>query len=131
MAQIANIVINDGATTPVAHTFKPIGSPNGGAFNFWVERPNGKAEFQREVRARTIQPASATKPNKVDLTILVPQTDTVAGVETLVSMDRVDVTFTLSPLSSTQARKDLRSYLRNLLEDSQVVAMVDGLENAF
>lgn len=41
MAAQANIVLNDGATTPVAHTFNPKGSralPNGKTVSFWRDQ---------------------------------------------------------------------------------------------
>lgn len=131
MAQLANIVINDGAATPLAHTFTPAGKPSGSEYDYFVERTSGKVDFQSEVRLRTVSPSQKGQPHRVILAMLLPKTVTSNGVEVLDFQNRVDITFTCAPNGVTQARKDLRTLAANLLNNSQIVAAVDNLENTF
>lgn len=131
MPQLAPIVINDGAATPVAHTYTPIGKPSGSAWDFYVERVGGKPEFQREVRVKSVQPTRKGAAYRVDVTMLVPITKIVDSVEVLDYQNRVDVSFTLASTGATQSRKDLRVCLKNLFDNSQVIAFIDNLENSY
>lgn len=128
MVARANIVINDGATSPAAHTFSPIGKPGGSEYDFYVERTSGKPEFQAEVRVRTQIARSVGAPYKVFVSMILPKTVTVDSVESLDRQNRVDVTFTLASKGVTQDRKDLRVLLSNLLGNAQLIGIVDNLE---
>lgn len=128
MATRANIVVNDGAATPVAHTFNPMGKPSGSDYEIYVERASGKPEFQSEIRIKTQQPSKSGQPYKVFATMIQPKIVNVNGVDTLDRQSRLDLTFTTSSRSITQDRKDLRVMLRNLLENAQVIAVIDNLE---
>lgn len=128
MATRANIVIADGAATPLSHTFVPLGKPNGNEYDFYVERVSGKPEFQSEIRVKTQQPSRQGQPYKVFITMIQPKTVTVNSVETLDRQSRIDLTVTVSGRSVTQDRKDLRVLLTNLLSNAQIVGVVDNLE---
>lgn len=128
MATRANIVINDGATVPVSHTFNPMGKPAGSEYEFYVERTSGKPEFQSEIRVKTQQPTKSGQPYKVVITIIQPKTVNVSGIDTLDRQSRLDLTFTVGSKSLTQDRKDLRVMLTNLLANAQIVGIVDNLE---
>lgn len=128
MATRANIVINDGASTPVAHTFNPMGKPAGSEYEFYVERVSGKPEFQSEIRIKTQQPTKNGQPYKVAITMIQPKTVNVGGVDTLDRQSRLDLTFTVGSKSNTQDRKDLRTMLANLLANTQVIGVIDNLE---
>lgn len=128
MATRANIVVNDGASTPVAHTYNPLGKPAGSEYEFYVERVSGKPEFQSEIRIKTQQPSKSGQPYKVLVTLIQPKTVNVSGIDTLDRQSRIDLTFTVGSKSVTQDRKDLRIMLANLLVNSQIVGIVDNLE---
>lgn len=128
MATRANIVVNDGASTPVAHTYNPLGKPAGSEYEFYVERVSGKPEFQSEIRIKTQQPSKSGQPYKVLVTLIQPKTVNVSGIDTLDRQSRIDLTFTVGSKSVTQDRKDLRIMLANLLANSQIVGIVDNLE---
>lgn len=128
MATRGNIVINDGAATPVAHTFHPMGKPAGSEHEYYVERVSGKPEFQSEIRVKTQQPVKSGQPYKVSITVIQPKTVNVSGIDTLDRQSRIDLVFTVGGKSVTQDRKDLRVMLTNLLSNAQVVGIVDNLE---
>lgn len=128
MATRANIVVNDGAVTPVSHTFNPMGKPSGSDYEIYVERASGKPEFQSEIRIKTQQPSKLGQPYKVFVTMIQPKVVNVNGVDTLDRQSRLDLTFTTSSRSITQDRKDLRVMLGNLLANAQVIAVIDNLE---
>lgn len=128
MATRANIVVNDGAVTPVSHTFNPMGKPSGSDYEIYVERASGKPEFQSEIRIKTQQPSKSGQPYKVFVTMIQPKVVNVNGVDTLDRQSRLDLTFTTSSRSITQDRKDLRVMLSNLLANAQVIAVIDNLE---
>lgn len=128
MATRANIVVNDGAATPVAHIFNPMGKPAGSEYEFYVERVSGKPEFQSEIRVKTQQPTKSGQPYKVSIVMIQPKTISVNGVDTLDRQSRIDLTFTVGGKSVTQDRKDLRVMLTNLMSNAQVVGIVDNLE---
>lgn len=131
MAQLAPIAINDGAATPVSHTFSPIGKPAGSEHDFFVERTSGRPDFQSEIRLRTVQPSQKGQPHRVLISILVPKTVTVDGTEKLDYQNRVDITVTCAPNGVTQSRKDIRAFAKNLLDNAIVVAAIDNLENTY
>lgn len=129
MATRASIVINDGAATPLAHAFLPMGKPAGSDYELYVERTAGKPEFQSEIRVKTQQPTRKGQPYKVSISMIQPKTVTVNSVETLDRQSRIDLSFTVGGKSVTQDRKDLRVLLTNLLANAQVVGIVDNLES--
>lgn len=131
MAALAPIVVNDGQTSPVSHTLKPIGKPSGSDWDFFVERIDGAPELQNELRLRTRQPSKPGQPYRVDLTFINIDTKTVDGEVVLDNQNRVDVTFTLARGGSEQFRKDLRTMLIEALGDTVITAAIDGLENTY
>jgi hypothetical protein len=129
MAARANIVINDGQTTPAAHTFTPVGRPLGTNYEYFVERTSGIPSAQAEVRIRLrTPPQNSNQPFKVDAVILVPETATVDNVVQIISQNRVDLTFTFSAKSTTADRKDIVAFAKNLLANALVVATLHDLE---
>lgn len=128
MATRANIVIKDGAAAPVNHTFVPLGRPNGGDSEVYVERVSGKPEFQSELRVKTVQPTRKDQPYKVSMTLIVPKTKQVGDVDVLDRQVRADISFVLSGKSVTQDRKDLRALVTDLLSNIQIASIVDNLE---
>lgn len=124
MAAIANIAINDGASSPVTHTFTPrqtnpavyrngtsVGSTSGVAFD------------------ETIQVDVALNPNgvsKVKITLVTPHLAVAAdGIPSY--FETVKVEFLLPQYSSVQNREDIRTLLMNLLAHAQIVDAVDNL----
>lgn len=118
MAARANLVINDRAATPVAHTFTPDGSDKNNVA-YWSEKtsvPAGNPQVSW----------SLTKSNgKYKLvgkyTVPVVQTQTINGVSSpiVLRIGRAKVEFDFDALSLTQERADLVGFVYNSLPTSQ------------
>lgn len=125
------IAIQDGATTPVTHTFSPIGKPAGSEYEVFTNRANGVASFQEEVRIRVQQPTKKGQPYRVSAIMVLPTTKVVDGDTVLAFQNRADLALTLSPDSTTQSREDLRVLLADLITDAIMVGVVDQLESIY
>lgn len=126
MPAITALTINDGALTPVAHTFNPV-TTNGSSAEF-AERsasvPNGYFKLTHEVR----RPASAAAAHRVIMGFNMPTITSVSGVPTVVRNSSAKVEFNLSSLSSEQERKDLLAYITNVLSNAAVKTTVQNIE---
>lgn len=133
MAQLNTIVVMDGESVPVEHTYKPIGKPSGSDWDYFVERlSDGRPDLQNELRLRTRQPSNKGQPYRTDITTIDVETDTVEGEEVIVSQGRIDLTATLARNGSKQARTNMRVKLANaLLNDPILIAAWDDLENTY
>jgi hypothetical protein len=143
MPQIAAIVINDGAATPVAHTFSPLGRDKAGVF--WWEQTNPAPanklgakrigyKQDREMAARS----QLTASSKASYTLWVPTLETLgnnsAGITppaTVAYREVARIEFTLAERSLTQERKDTRVLAINLLSHAMATANVDTLEPSY
>lgn len=128
MAQAASIVVNDRATTPVAHTFAPrsittdlasfveVGSVPIGERRITVDSRFTGGKYR--IRLRVINP---TLVLELINGVSVPKVPRTAYGE---------VTFTFDSTSNDQERKDTVSYIANALLSSQtmVTASLVGLE---
>lgn len=128
MPAMAPIVINDGATTPVSHTFAPVGSAAGSKYVNFVERVNGKIDFGNEVRIAVDQAQARGQASKVRTTMILPTTVEVNGITTLDFQNRYDGTFTLASRGTESARKNLRVLVSNLYASAFVASVVDKVE---
>lgn len=140
MPQAAPIVINDGATTPVAITFSPIGKDEKGILWFEQTTPtpvNSLAAKRISYRQTRGQPG-ANKLNqggKAIYVLWVPTTETMAvsssGVippPQLAYKQAARIEFDLPERGATQERKDLRVLASNLLVHASTVSSVDLLQ---
>jgi len=134
------IVINDGAATPVAHTFTPIGKDEKGVMWFEQTTPapvtplSAKRIGYKQVRAM----AASGKVNglsKLQLSVALPVLETLgnnsAGITpppTLAYKVVAQVLVDLPERSLKQERKDDRSLLANLLANALVVSAWDDLQ---
>lgn len=137
MAQIASITINDGQAAPVAHVYNPITSvpPQ--------YRRNGVAGqsviANERLLMQTILAKTVTGVNRVQMELVVPVVETPAGGSAsgyvappaIAHEMRVKVEFFFHQRSEKAGRKDLRTLLSNLLSNSQVVSMIDDLEQPY
>lgn len=143
MPQINSIVINDGASTPVAHTFTPLGKDANGVF-FWEQTTPAPAnklgakrigyKQTRELDARK----QLTSSSKVSYTVMYPTLETLAnnsaGITpppTVAYLESSRVEFTLAERSLQQERKDTRVLTANLLAHAMAIANVDSLETSY
>lgn len=136
MTAIAAITINDGATTPVAHTFYPVSSTPDASYR---ENIAGLALVGQGTIKAAIKSDNGNGLNKVRLTIDLPALEVVTGSNSLgysaapkvAYSDKVNVDFILPSRGTGQQRKDLRILLTNLLANAQVIDMIENLNPSY
>jgi hypothetical protein len=118
MSARGNLVINDRAATPVAHTYTPDGDDANGVhlFSEKTSVPAGNARFT----ARLTSSKGRYRPS-LRLQVPVVQTQTINGVSSpvVVRTAFAEVNFTFDALSSDQERKDCVGLIANALAASQ------------
>jgi hypothetical protein len=144
MSAVANIVLNDAQATPVAHTFIPISPDDKGTW--WWEDQSGSASigYNRISMSlkRATNPAagasSAQRMNRVSVGFHTPVLETLgtndAGytpAPTVAYVNRCNIEFILPERNTLQDRKDLRKYIDYLMAESQLVNMVENLQNVY
>lgn len=134
MPQVANIVINDAAATPVAHTFGP--ARQSGDLYEWHDRAPGVAAGFQKISVLTRFGSSSNAGQKVTIKFTCPtlavtapnsgtgvQPNPVAAYTTLATVE-----FLLPNASSLQNRKDILAYVKNALANTQIAAMIENLD---
>jgi hypothetical protein len=137
MPAIGNIVINDGAATPVAHTFSPVGVE--GVVATHADRSAGIPVGYGNIAISLRKPASGSGVYKASIKILVPTLEqtspsTATGIQpapTVAYTTAMHLDFLLPARSSLQNRKDILAYAKNLLSHATVVSVVENLENVY
>lgn len=116
----ANVVINDRAATPVAHTFTPDGDDANGVHVFTEKTgvPAGDARLTASLRNTN----GKYRPS-LRLTLPVVQTQTINGVSSpvVVRTAYVELNCTFDALSTLQERKDAIGLMANSLASSQTM----------
>jgi hypothetical protein len=143
MPQIAAITINDGAGTPVAHTFSPIGRDEKGVFWFEQTTPSptnalgAKRIGYKQTRILDAQ-KQLTGLSSIVYTLAVPTLETVAnnsaGITpppTLSYVEKLRVEFQLAERSTSQERKDTRVLMANFFAHAMAIANVDTLQPSY
>jgi hypothetical protein len=140
MAQASAITINDGATTPVAHTFTPIGKDDKGVFWWEQTTPNpanplgAKRLSYRQTRVMEGGSVLSTKSTAIYM-LHVPTLETLgtndSGITpppTLAYKEVCRIQFDLAERSLKQERKDTRVLMVNLLAVNDVTKTIDDLQ---
>lgn len=144
MSAVANIVLNDAQATPVAHTFTPIGPDKLGTW-WWedqsVSSPIGYPRISVQLnRVGNPSPGSnsGVRVNRVKVGLHVPKLETLGTSDsgltpppTVAYVDRASMEFILPERDALQDRKDLRKYAQFLLAETQLVAMIETLQNVY
>lgn len=120
MAARANLVVNDRAGTPVAHTFSPDGDDANGVHVFSEKTgvPAGNARFTAQLRYSKGKYRPTTR-----LTVPIVQTQTINGVSApvVVRTAYIELSATFDALSTTQERADAIGMFANSLSASQTM----------
>lgn len=137
MAQAANIVINDGQGTPVAHTFSPARTSADYAlfedraqgiyigFNkltFSLTRPSGGNVADRNIKL-SIKLETPKLENVTNSTV-----SGVAPAPTISYRPVVEFRMTLPERCSLQDRKDLQAFVKSLMTNSFVTDAIEKYE---
>lgn len=132
MPQLNPIVINDGATTPVAHTFSP-STRNGQVAKLHEAVVGGSLAARPELTltGKSLGENGRTTELK-DLVLLVPNTvvETINGVPVtkVLGYDKFVISHISSKFSTEQSRKNLRVMGLNLLNNAAIAAWIDKAE---
>lgn len=134
------IVINDGAGSPVSHTFTPIGRDDKGVMWFEQTTPaptnilGAKRIGYKQVR-NLLPGGVLDRTSKVTLTLMVPTVESMSVSDggfvpapQIAYAEKSRVEFDLADRSAKQERKDTRVLTANLLAASQIVTAVDDLQ---
>lgn len=120
MSARTNLVINDRAATPVAHTYTPDGSDANGVHSFSEKTsvPAGNPRF-----TASLARSNGKYRPKLRLSIPVVQTQTINGISNpvVVRTAYVEVAFTFDEKSTDQERKDCVGLIANSLAASQTM----------
>lgn len=132
MSAIANITINDGAATPVAHVFIPVQTtPSAIWRDSAAAKPYRISQFQ--LTAVRKEGAGAKGLTRVRMALSLPT----MGDGTSLPASEVDyshqvtIDFIMPNRGLEQERKNIRVLLANALVDAQVVSMIDALQSAY
>lgn len=132
MAQVAPIVIKDGATTPADHTFSPVAtSPD----TYYREGISSLPLVGQGGITIVNRSQANAKLQRVRVKLELPALESIAGnnaagytaAPAVAYTNTVMVEFLLPSRGTVQQRKDLRVMLSNLLLNAQVVDTVDNL----
>lgn len=138
MPAIANIVINDGLGTPVAHTFAPAKTQADMAL--LEDRVSGLFIGYNKLTFELKRPQGASVTANRNLKLMVkietPKMETVsnntyAGVApapTVSYRPVAELTFTFPERCSLQDRKDLKAFVQNLMANSFMTSAIENYE---
>lgn len=129
MPQVADLTVNDGASTPVEVTFRPE-SISGGSATFRDARTGVSVLMPRIIVQFSV--ATANRPsNRITYRVNYPVKKTVDGVDVLDKVLRSETTFILPDGATTQNRKDLLAFHVNALNESLLKTVVEDAEPIF
>lgn len=134
MSAIANIVINDGQATPVAHTFAPVTIDAQGVAK-WADRSGGISVGFPVLTYSLKDPKSGSSSYKLTAKVVLPvleQTSpsTATGIQPAPTVGYnliANIELVLPERSNLQDRKNLIAYVRNYLANAAVITA--GVEN--
>jgi hypothetical protein len=131
MTAASNIVISDGQSTPVAHTFVP--ARKAGDVVFWEERvtANTAAGFYTISIGANSPTSRQVVRAKIALAIPFEVLDSDTGLYSYPSIGRANIDI-LVPVSATVGeRANLYAYIKNLVSNSVIDNLVNDLDTPF
>jgi len=143
MPQIAAVVINDGAATPVATTFSPIGKDANGVFWFEQTTPsptNVSTAFKFGYKQTRVLDAQKqlTGVSKVVYSLAIPVGETLGSSSSgytpppsVAYTVKCRIELDLPERSGYQERKNIRSFAFNLLQNAMAGFNVDVLQPSY
>lgn len=128
MPQLANITINDGESTPVAHVFAPVTTD--GFLARLKERVGAIASVFPSLNVQFREPLNGQRDRvyRIKETIQMPVAVTIDGVVSIDHTDYAHVEYVISERSSEQQRKNLRMLVSNSQANATLATVVDKLE---
>lgn len=127
MAQIANLVLADGQSTPVNHTFTPVGVSGGIAR--YQDVSSGFAVSFPTITTSLRLPTKALPSSKAVMKIVLPVTEVLApsSIPTKVFELIANIEVVMPEKATLAQRKDIAAYTKNLLASTPVQAILIDL----
>lgn len=143
MPQAANIVINDGQGSPVAHTFNYAPLPNN--ISSWEDRVGGVLVGYNSITMSYNRPKSNTTSKTVGnryynavIKLRVPTLETLGTADngftpppTVAYNTMCEMRFALPERANLQNRKDILAFAKNLLSNAFVTALIENGDTAW
>lgn len=138
MTAIAALTINDGAATPVAHTFNPVNIDSAGVAR-WADRSGGIALGFPTLSYSLRSPTKDSRNYKIIAKVVTPVLEvtspsTQTGIQPAPTKayDLIcNVEFVLPERSTLQERKNLFAYVKNALAQSIFTNGVENFESVY
>lgn len=142
MPAITNITISDGAATPVAHTFSPIGKDDKGVI--WLEQttpaplsPIGAYRIGYR-QSKSLNVTGQGGVSKLVMTLALPKLETLGNnsagytpAPTIAYRNVARLEIDMPERSTGQERKDLRIFFANLLNNAFMQISMDNLQPSY
>lgn len=127
MPAFTAITLNDGQSTPVAHSFTPVSLSNGVAV--WNDRAKSVQLEQPYITAKTTRGKTQAGLTRQTFTLNVPNYSVLDGK--LINVCGATIELRL-PSTATQAqRDDLAAYVKNFAASPMFAAMAKNVEGVF
>lgn len=138
MPAIAAVTLNDGAATPVAHTFNPVGINQVGVAEL-ADRSGGIPVGYPVLSVSTRKPVGQSRNYKIVVKITMPVLDvtspsTGTGIQPAPSVAHVplgQVEFVFHERSLLQDRKNVLAFMKNAMANALVTSLVENLEAVY
>lgn len=143
MPQASNMILNDGQTTPVAHTFNYVPYPNGisafedragGIMVGYNKITMGMTRPRPNVSAKTVANRFVNITLKVDRPTLESLGTADSGFTpppTKAYSNLCEIRFSFPERSTLAERKDVLAYAKNLLANAFTTALVENYETPY
>lgn len=126
MPAIASMSINDGQTTPVAHTFAPVTTD--GETAKWADRSPTIPAGYKTLSIDVSPPTGSRTVYKHTTGLMDPTVATVNAVDQVVRYNSAQLVLNFHPESTVQERKNLLAYVVNSMNNANVKLSVENLE---
>jgi hypothetical protein len=138
MSSIATLTLNDGATTPVAHSFAPVNIDKNGVAWF-ADRSGGIALGYPTISYFMRSPTKESRVYKLTTKVVTPilevtSPSTSSGIQPAPTK-AYDIIFNIEAVlperSTLQERKNAFAYAKNLLAHAALTAGVESFESVY
>lgn len=131
MPSIANIVVMDGAATPLSHTYSATQGATMGVQALWRERLTaGALKFFPTFTGWIRDAINGSDYLRQRFSLNIPITGVIDGKTVELRASKINVEFIFHEESTEQERKDARTLIRNFLGDALVTTMIEKHESA-
>lgn len=127
MSQVTGpLSINNGADTPVAKSFAPVAVAP--ALSVFADRTSASSAGYHKLTIASSMADGSRKTNRVDIGFDMPIVETVNGVNVVTRIGRFKGYFVIPDTMTGVERADLAAFVANVLDDTQIRAVIKDLD---